>query len=89
MQWGKVERFGVVCLSVFWIFSACFVAEVLATEKRPKKTAKLFQQSLQTKSVSNATLMKQRTLRKQAAHIKPRWDVLIVIRAIRLRLWRV
>ena len=39
--------------------------------------------------VMNATLMKQRPLRRQAAHIKPRWDVLIVMRAIRLRLWRV
>ncbi len=36
MQWGEVERFGVVCLSFFLIFGACFVAEGLTTEKKAK-----------------------------------------------------
>jgi len=49
MQWGKGERFGVVCLGIFWIFGACFVAEVLATEKKVKEDSKIVSTELTNK----------------------------------------
>jgi hypothetical protein len=49
MQWGKVERFGVVYFGVFWIFGACFVAEVLATEKKAEEDSKIVSTELTNK----------------------------------------